>query len=135
MKRLLLFTFIIFLFSCKPVEVLMEENILKMELSTRMGSAPLTIEVNCKITPSVKDIPCLDEEWYCWPGETPLSIGDYFNKLTVENDCRDSFIKKSFSMDFTFEIPGTYTIELILKKKNGEVFARISSIPIIVKSR
>lgn len=124
----------VFLFSCKPAELLLEENILRMEVSTRMGNIPLTITVNCEISPSIKEVPCLDEEWYCWPGETVSSMGDYLNKITVESDCKEGVIKRFFSMDFTFETPGIYTIELILKKKNGEVFARISSFPVIVKS-
>ncbi len=126
--------FIIFLISCKPVKVLLEENILKMELSTRVGTAPLMIEVKCEIEPSFKEVPCLDEEWYCWFGES-IVTGDYLNRIFVENECYDDSIKRNFFADFTFETPGTYTIELILKKKNGEVFARISSIPVIVKSR
>lgn len=123
-----------FLFSCKTASVLLEENILKIELSTRIGTVPLTIEAKCEVVPYFKEVPCLDEEWYCWFTES-IASGDYLNKIFVENECEGGLIKRKFSMDFTIESPGTYTIELVLKRKNGEIFARILSFPFTVKSR
>ncbi len=133
MKRKIFLIFLAFIISCKPAKVLFEENILKMELSTRMGSVPLSVEVSCEISPSIKDVPCLDEEWYCWPAEGVSSTNDYLNKIFVENDCKGG-TKRKFIMDFTFDSPGKYTIELVLKEKNGRVFARVISYPILVKT-
>lgn len=133
MKRKNLLIFLVFIFSCEPGKVLFEENILKMELSTRMGSVPLNIEVECEISPSIQDVPCLDEEWYCWQAEGISSTNDYLNKIFIENDCKDG-IKRKFIMDFTFDSPGKYIVELILKEKNGRVFARVISYPILVKT-
>jgi hypothetical protein len=130
MKKILFFFFLT-LFSCKPEKILLENNILKMEVSTRMGTAPLYVEVTCEISPSVKDLPCLDEEWYCLPGEGLSLTGDYLSKIIIENDCRNG-VKRIFSMDFTLESPGKYTIEFILKEKDGKIFARVSSYPILV---
>lgn len=133
MKGKNLLIFLVFIFSCEPGKVLFEENILKMELSTRMGSVPLNIEVECEISPSIQDVPCLDEEWYCWQAEGISSTNDYLNKIFIENDCKDG-IKRKFIMDFTFDSPGKYIVELILKEKNGRVFARVISYPILVKT-
>lgn len=134
MRKIILPISIIFLISCKPAKILLEENILRMELSQRFGVAPLTIEAKCEIASSIKEVPCLDEEWYCWPGDSLTEV-DYINRIFVENECSGGPGKRNFSMDFTFDSPGRFTIELVLKKKNGEVFARISSLPVIVKSR
>lgn len=134
MKKIILLVFLSLLFSCKTARVLLEENILKIELSTTIGTAPLTIEAKCEIAHYFKEVPCLDEEWYCWFNES-IASGDYLNKIFVENECEGDIIKRNFSMDFIIESPGTYAIELVLKRKNGEIFARILSYPIKVKSR
>lgn len=133
MRSRILAIFLVFIFSCKPAKILVEESILKMELSTRMGGAPLNIEVKCEISSSVQDVPCLDEEWYCWPAENISSTNDYLNKIFIENDCKGE-IKRTFTMEFTFDNPGKYTVELILKEKSGRVFARALSYPILVKA-
>jgi hypothetical protein len=133
MKRKVLLILLAFIFSCKPGKILFEENILKMDLSTRMGTVPLNVEVYCEISPSIQDVPCLDEEWFCWPAESISSTNDYLNKIFVENDCK-SGVKRKFSMDFTLDSPGRYTIELVLREKSGKVFARVTSYPILAKT-
>ncbi|MGQ9618408.1 MAG: hypothetical protein ACUVUG_05535 [Candidatus Aminicenantia bacterium] len=128
-SKILLF-FVIFFISCAKAPIVFEENIVKMELSERVGTAPFKVSVKCKIIEGVRDVPCLDEEWYCWRGTPSLASNDFVNKMLVENDCVENSTKREFFMDFTLDYPGNFTIELVLKKKNGEVFARSVS-PVI----
>ncbi len=134
MRIFSLFLLLLFLISCKPARIVFEEELIKLEISSRRGIVPFSVTAKCEFKKEIGNIPCLDEEWLCIKGEPSTTLGEYVNKISVENQCENGSFKTKFWMEFSFDFPGTYTIRLILKKKNGEIFASASSPSIIVES-